>query len=500
MIKVLQLFPDQQELILKLREAMRKHKAILLQSPTGSGKTAMAVYMILKAVEKQSDLERLKDRKIIFTVPRKDLLEQTSDTLSSYNIQHSYLAAGKQFDPSAPVYIGMVPTMTGRIECEKDTGVLTSSKLPKGYIVLIDETHFGSENLGKLIEFYKKQGAWVIGLSATPWKLNGQGLGIWYDFMVEGKPIQWLIENKRLSDYDYYYGRTKPDLSGIKVGDGDYNQSQLGQYMEQQGVIIGDCVNDYIRRCSGKLHIVRCASVKHSQMVAETFKAAGVIAQHVDGETPMEERRRIFVAYAKREIMVLTFCDLLNFGFDLSQASGMDVCIDSASDLKPTKSLAAQLQFWGRVLRYKDYPAIINDHVNNYLEHGLPCSEREWSLESRKKGKGGASEPAPKTRQCPMCYYVHTPAAQCPQCSFVYPVDSREIEEIDGELIKIDKDALKRMKQEQKYQKLDEQQKAETMDDLIKLARTRGYKHPVGWAARIFQARQVKQSNRSAAQ
>jgi len=492
MTKALELFSDQQELMVALRTAMRNHKSILLQSPTGSGKTAMAVYMIMKAVAKQEDIARLRDRKIIFTVPRKDLLEQTSETLTKYRIQHSYIAAGKHYNPLSPVYIGMVPTMTGRIDEDEETGLLTTSRLPKGYIVLVDETHYGSGNLGKMINFYKQQGAWVIGLSATPWKLNGQGLGIWYDHMVKGRSIQWLIENKRLSDYDYYYGRTKPDLSKIKVGDGDYNQVQLGQYMEQQGVIIGDCVNDYIRRCNGNLHIVRCASVRHSQIVAETFRNAGVSAVHIDGETPMEERKRIFKAYARREFTVLTFCDLLNFGFDLSQASGMDVCVESASDLKPTKSLAAQLQFWGRVLRYKITPAIINDHVNNYMEHGLPCSEREWTLDSRKKGKKIGSEPVPPSRQCPKCYYVHTPAPVCHQCGMVYPVIGREIDEVDGELVKLDKEEMKRLKQEQKYKSLIEQGRAETMEDLIKLAKSRGYKSPVGWASNIYRARQQK--------
>lgn len=495
MIKYLELFPDQAEIMVELRNAMKKYKAILLQSPTGSGKTAMAVYMIMKAVEKQADLERLRGRKIIFTVPRKDLLEQTSETLGRYGISHSYIASGKPFNPMSPVYIGMVPTMTGKIAGDPATGKFLAKNLPDGYIVLIDETHFGSDNLDKLINFYKQQGAWVIGLSATPWKLNGQGLGMWYDHMVKGKSISWLIENKRLSDYDYYYGKTKPDLSKIKVGDGDYNQVQLGQYMEQQGVIIGDCVTDYKKRCMGKLHIVRCSSIKHSQMVAETFRANGVKAMHVDGETPMDERKRIFVAFAKREITVLTFCDLLNFGFDLSQASGMDVCIESCSDLKPTKSLAAQLQFWGRVLRYKDYPAIINDHVNNYLEHGLPCSDRDWTLESRKKKKKGEREPVPATRQCSSCFYVHPPAPSCPACGFVYPVASREIDEVDGDLHKIDKEEAKRQAQIKKFQNMREQNAAETMEDLIKLAQARGYKNPVGWAGHIYQARQQKKGS-----
>lgn len=497
MAKTLTLFPDQQELILQLRDAMRKHKAILLQSPTGSGKTAMAVYMIIKAVEKQSDLERLRHRKIIFTVPRKDLLAQTSETLTSYNITHSFLASGKQSDPNVPVYIGMVPTITRRIKEDEDTGELKAKNLPQGYIVIVDETHFGSNQLGNVIDYYKQQGAWVIGLSATPWKLNGQGLGMWYDHMVEGMSVQWLIENKRLSDYDYYHGKTKPDLSKIKVTGGDYAKGELGAYMEEQGVIIGDCVNDYISRCKGKLHIVRCASIKHSKMVADAFNNAGIPARHIDGDTPMEERRRIFVAYAKKQILVLCFCDLLNFGFDLSQASGMDVCIESASDLKPTKSLAAQMQFWGRVLRYKDYPAIINDHVNNYVEHDLPHSDREWTLESRKKKKKTKSDPAPATRQCPKCFYVHTPAPECPQCKYVYPIQSREIEEVDGELVKLDKEAVKRERRAMHFKKLKEQEQARSLNDLIALGKSRGYKSPVGWASRIYQSRQQKKRKAS---
>lgn len=484
------LYPDQQEIMEALRSSMKLHKSILLQSPTGSGKTACAIYMITQAIKKQDYVSSLRNRKIIFTVPRKDLMEQTSETLTRFGITHSFIAAGKFFNPASPVYIGMVPTMTGRIEVDKETGALRSRRLPVGSLVIVDETHYGSENLGKLIDYYKEQGSWVIGLSATPWKLNGQGLGMWYDHMVEGKSISWLIENKRLSDYEYYYGQTKPDLSGIKVDAGDYNKAALGSFMEQQGVIIGDCVSDYKRRCDGKLHIVRCSSIKHSQMVAETFKEAGVAAVHVDGETPMDERKRIFMAYAKREIKVLTFCDLLNFGFDLSQASGgMDVCIESGSDLKPTKSLAAQMQFWGRILRKKPFPAIINDHVNNYMEHGLPCSDREWTLASRKKKKAQDKEPVPPTRQCSKCYYVHSPAPVCPQCGFEYPIQSRTIDEIDGEMVKADKEVLKRLAEEQKYQRQREQQQARTMQDLISLAKARGYKSPVGWAARIYNAR-----------
>lgn len=467
--RMYELYQDQIEVIDNVRAAMARSKAVLLQSPTGSGKTAMATYMVNAAKDKGN--------RILFTVPRKDLLEQTSDTFNAMDIQHGYIAAGKPFNPFAKIYCGMVDTMARRISALPDCG-----------LVIIDETHFGAGSLDKIINHYKSRGAWIVGLSATPWKLSGKGLGCWYDEMVTGKSIEWLIQNKRLSDYRYYYGRTKPDLAGVKVSAGDYARGELAEFMEAQGVIIGDCVNDYIKRCMGRLHIVRCASIKHSQMTAQSFRTAGVVAVHVDGETPMDERKRIFRAYARREIKVLTFCDLLNFGFDLSQASGMDVCIESGSDLRPSKSLAGQMQFWGRMLRMKGYPAVINDHVNNYIDHGLPCSEREWTLDDRAQGKKH-SERVPPTRQCMECFHIHSPAPVCPDCGHVYEIKSREIEEVAGELQEANKEELKA--KAVKARKM-EQGKAQTLDDLIALGKSRGMKYPAQWAARVMAARMRK--------
>jgi DNA repair protein RadD len=464
-----ELYQDQTEVINDVRRAMMRHKSVLLQSPTGSGKTAMATYMVNAAKDKGN--------RILFTVPRKDLLEQTSQTFDKMGIAHGYIAAGKPFNPFAKIYIGMVDTMARRV-----------SSLPDCGLVIADETHFGAGSLDKIISHYKESGAYIVGLSATPWKLSGKGLGCWYDHMVKGKSIEWLIENKRLSDYKYFYGRTKPDLAGVKVSAGDYARGELAEFMEAQGVIIGDCVNDYISRCMGRLHIVRCASIKHSQMTANSFRNAGIVAMHVDGDTPMDERKRIFRAYARREINVLTFCDLLNFGFDLSQASGMDVCIESGSDLRPSKSLAGQMQFWGRMLRYKEYPAIINDHVNNYIDHGLPCSEREWSLDDRSQGKKH-TERVPPTKQCLNCFHIHSPAPKCPECGNTYEIKSREIEEVAGELKEANKAELKAMAL--KSRKM-EQGKAQSLDDLIALGKSRGMKYPAQWAARVMAARMRK--------
>lgn len=465
-MKILKLFPDQEELMSDLRAAMKRNKAVLLQAETGSGKTAIATRMLSNAVKK--------GKRAIFTVPRRDLLKQTSETLDSYGIHHSFIAAGRDYNPFANVYIGMIDTMARRI-----------NKLPKNIdLVIVDETHFGADALGRVINNYKDQGSWIIGLSATPCKMSGQGLGIWYDEMVKGKSMRWLIDNKRLSDYRYFYGRTRLDLSGLKVTAGDYNKGEVAEFMEGKSVIIGDCVSDYIERGMGRLWIVRCTSIKHSQITAEAFRNAGVPAVHVDGTTPDDIKHQIFMAYARREILVLTFADLLNFGFDLSQTTGMDVCIEGESDLKPSLSLAAQMQFWGRVLRYKDFPAIINDHVNNYKQKGfgLPCSERAWTLDSRSKKE--RTEATPPTKQCPNCFFVHPPAPKCPECNHVYEIKSREVDEVDGELLEMNISEFNKPKPDGLDSILPPLNDEATLEGLIKQASKIGRKNPVKWAAK----------------
>lgn len=451
------LFDDQAEIMGNLRAAMRRKKAVLLQSATGSGKTAMATDMIMNA--------GIKGNKVLFCVPRLTLMNQTSNTFLSHNIHHSFVASGRDYNPFAKVHIGMVDTMARRLD-----------KLPDVKIAIFDEAHFGGESLNKVINYYKERGAWTIGLSATPTKLSGQGMGMLFDEMVQGKSIRWLMDNKRLSDYRYFYGRTNDDFTEINKR----TDKEIAEYMESKRVIIGDCVSDYRARCMGRLHIVRCTSIKHSELTAEAFRSAGIPAVHIDGNTPKMEQEAIFKAFARREIWVLTFADLLNFGFDLSQASGMDVCIESGSDMKPSKSLAGQMQFWGRMLRMKPDAAIINDHVNNYIEHGLPCSDREWTLDSKKKRKG---EKVPPTKQCPECFYVHSPAPKCPECGNVYEVSSGGgLESVAGELHEIDVKAMRNNQKEPVQDGLfsDEQ----TLEMLIVYAKKNNYKNPAQWAAK----------------
>lgn len=473
---MLQLFPDQIEVMNDLRAAMKRSRAVLLQSPTGSGKTAMATHMVMSSAGLGN--------RMLFSVPRKDLLTQTSQTFFKYNVNHSFVAAGRDYNPFAQTYLGMVDTMANRIE-----------SLPRVHTAVIDETSFGDEALGKVIARFKEPwlntdtgkivNPWVIGLDATPWKMNGQGLGIWYDTMVQGKSVRWLIDNKRLSKYRYFYGRPRSDFAALR----NKSDKEIAEYMENQRLIIGDCVHDYQLRGMGKIWLTRCTSIKHSERTAEAFRDSGIAAMHVDGLTPEDKKKAIFKAYARREIKVVTFSDLLTFGFDLAQTTGIDVCVEGGSDQKPTKSLRSQMQWWGRLLRYKEEPAIINDHVNNYLVEGfgLPCSDRIWTLDSKKKRDGG--EKTPPTKQCSVCFFVHPPSPACPECGEIYETEGRTIKKIDGELEEADIEKLRiineRKKKDDRQLRGQEEFQCKTLDDWIRLEKKRGYK--TGWATMRFQ-------------
>lgn len=466
--RAIQLFPDQSELIDRVRGSMRRHKSTLLQASTGSGKTIMGSYMIQSAVAKGS--------RCIFMVPRRELLKQTAKTMDNYGIPYGYVAAGYPVNPFARVHLATSGTLSRRL----DTA-------PKADILFVDECHFGGDEIDRVISAYRAAGAWIIGLSATPLKTNGKPMGDWFDDMVCGPSVKWLIDNKRLSDYELYQPNI-PDLSGIRTSGGDYNKSQLDEYMTQDKVLVGSAIKHYRELAMGRLNIAFCTSVKHAELTADAFRDAGIPSAHVSGAMDDKEIAIRIKAFARRELLVLANCDLMTFGFDLASAANMDVTIECMSDLRPTKSLPLQLQKWGRVLRYKERPAIMLDHAGNSKPdfHGLPDSDREWSLEGKDSKKGG--EKTEPTRQCSECFFVHRPSPVCPHCGFVYQITGRMIEEVEGDLVKVDKAALSAVKKQERMA----QGMAETLEDLTARFKAQGSKYPAQRARHVLAGRASK--------
>ncbi len=461
-------FPDQLTLINGVRNAMRSSKSILMQSATGSGKTIMATYMMQQAHSKGS--------RCMFVVPRRELLRQTAKTLDGFGIPYGVIASGWSDNPFARIRLATSGTLVRRLETVKPPNVL-----------FIDETHYGGGDIDRIVTWAKEGGSWIIGLSATPWKLSGKGLGDWYDTMVQGPQIKWMMANKRLSDYRLF-APSRPDLSGVKTTAGDYNKGQLDNLMTADRVLIGNAVKHYRDHAMGRLNVAFGTSIKHADIIAQSFRDQGIPAAHVSGSMDDDEIARRVRAFARRELLVLANCELLTFGFDLASAAGMDVTIECMSDLRPTKSLSLQLQKWGRVLRMKETPALIFDHAGNSAAdvHGLPDTDREWTLDGREK-RGKAGEKTEPTRQCDACYYVHRPCSVCPNCGHVYPVQSRMVDEVEGELMEVSREQELAKKKAARI----EQGMAKTYPELVALFKKQGSSNPHGRAKHVLRARGV---------
>lgn len=453
---------------MRTADAFRQHGAVLLQAPTGVGKTVCGAAIAQRA--------RAKGKAVTFAVHRRNLIRQTAQTMGDFDVPYGYIAAG--FSPSNElIQIASIDTLRNRLE-----------RLPAPDLLVVDECHMAAAaTWRRVVQYYRDQGARVLGLTATPTRLDGKSLRDLFDHMVLGPEPAWLIENGYLSRYEAYAPST-PDLEGVRTRMGDFDRQQLTRAVDKP-TITGDAAHHYRRLAFGTRAICYCTSIEHSQHAVDHFREAGIPAAHIDGKTPRDEQQRIIEAFANGHYMVLSNCELVTTGFDLSAQVGREVPVETIIMLRPTQSEALALQMLGRGLRRKPKPAIILDHSGNLLRHGLPDMERAWSLDPKQKRKHN-NEQTVSIKQCPQCYFTHLPRPICPQCGYIYPVEPREIEVVDGELTRIDIEAMKR-------QQRAEQGRAQTLDQLEAIGRTRGYKKPRAWAHFVLKARQAKQAERA---
>ncbi|KAB2666563.1 DEAD/DEAH box helicase [Brucella tritici] len=477
--------PYQAEMVTETRDALRDVQSVLDVMATGGGKTAISGFMAGSASRR--------NRKVIFGVHRKELIRQTAKTFDKVGIPYGVIAAGFTGDRRQNVQIASIQTLQKRLDWYGT---------PDLYIP--DEAHHaGAATWAEVIDTYRQGGAKIVGLSATPERLDGEGLGKWFDRMVVGPSTAWLIEQGYLAPYRLF-APSMPDLSGIKKTAGDFNKGELADRMSGTK-IVGDVVKHYRMLAHKRKAIVFCVSIKHSLAMVEQFQAAGYRAAHIDGES--QNRDELIRAFEDGRIEILSSVDLVSEGFDLPAIEVAILC-------RPTHSLSLFLQQIGRVLRPVYAPgydletqegriqaiaagpkpyALILDHSANTIDkdkggrgHGLPDDDRDWTLAGRKKKKrGGAGEdeePAVTTRQCPSCFRVHKPAPSCPNCGHEYPTMGRTVEELEGELTEVDRSTAVRERKR-------EQAQAKSLEDLVALGRARGMKNPHGWARKVMEAR-----------
>lgn len=464
----------QADIIQQTRSALKRAKRVLLQAPTGAGKTVLASYMIGQTAAR--------DGSAWFICHRAELVEGTSKTFHKFGITHGFIASGYPMSLQQLVQVCSIDTLKSRLD-----------KLKAPRLAIVDEAHHGgAAGWAMVMDWLHSNGTVIVGLSATPQRLDGKGLDAHFDDIVLGPQTAWLIEQGNLSPYRLYAPHA-PDMKGVRRQMGDFAKGDAAEKMDKPK-LTGDAISHWHRYAGGLRTVVFGITVAHSQHIAEQFNGAGIKAAHLDGGTNSGERKRIIQDYAAGRIQVLANVDLFGEGFDLSSIAQTDVTIDCVMQMRPTQSLALHLQQVGRGLRPGDGKvAIILDHAGNSARHGFPDDEREWSLEGRQGGRTAANdnEPPPPIT-CDGCFQqIRRPTPEfCPSCGKRLLADAKQIEVADGELIEM----TELEKQRVRAMRKNEEAECKTLDDWVSLGRKRGYDFPLQWA----QKRQGFRQRRSA--
>lgn len=458
--------PYQSTAVKNLRSSLAKGKrAPLLVMPTGSGKTHVAAHLIRAAVEKGN--------RAMFLAPRRELVYQTSDKLSGVEVEHAVIMAGEPRCLGPRVQVACIPTLYRRaIQAER-------LRLPPAELVLVDEAHLSiAKQASTIIERYAEAGAAVIGLTATPCRADGAGLGLIYDELVEGPSVAELTDEGHLVPARYFVGEA-PDLEGVKVSMGDFNQKELG-IRANEVTLIGDVVQNWARLACNRQTFVFAVNVAHSQALCSEFQAIGVRAEHLDGSTDNDERAAILGRLRSGETQVLTNCEVMTYGVDFPPVS----CIVLA---KPTKSIARYFQMVGRGLR--TYPGksdcLVLDHARSVRDIGFVTDPMPWSLEGKDRVQdrisGTRKEPEPIT--CGDCGIEFRPARVCPYCGAEQGGRyERAIEAHEAQLLELD--AQRKLADVSSWTMADKRQ---FFGELKEIARRNGYKD--GWVAHKFKAK-----------
>ena len=455
---MVQLRPYQESVVEAVRDAYRRgRRAPLVQVPTGGGKTIIFSHITHGA--------GLRGNRVWILVHRRELLRQASSKLAEGGVEHGLISPG--YTPTRDlVQVASVQTLAVRLK---------AGNLAPPNLIVIDEAHHAvAGQWAKVLAAFPE--ARLLGVTATPQRLDGRGLGVSvggpFDEMVIGPTVAELIAGGFLSPAKVWAPADGPDLSGVRTRGGDFEAGSLAAAMAKPK-LVGDAVEHYRKHAAGLPCIAFCASVAHAEQLAEAFRADGWRAKAVDGTTHAVERDAAIGGLATGATQVLCSCDLISEGLDVPAVGAVIL-------MRPTKSLGLYLQQVGRGLRPapgKDFLRVL-DHAGNTHTHGFIEDEREWTLDGRKKRDRNA---LPPTRSCPQCFAVFAPAPTCPECDFVFPVREREIQHVAGMLAELSPERRAFIASAPLRQVLAE---VKTEAELRAIQKARGYNH--GWIRHVM--------------
>lgn len=351
---------------------------------------------------------------------------------------------------------------------------------PTPMLLIVDEAHLSLSNSWmEIVEFYD---TWTVGLTATPIRLDGKPLGSIYNSLVTGITTKELIQQKRLSPYEYY-APVSVDTDNLRIQAGDFVVKDLEQLMNDRA-IYSDVLKSWERLAKGQKTIAYCVSITHAEETAKMFNEAGYPAAEIDGNTPTKRRDQIMQDFRDGKIMVICNVGIISEGVSIDDVT---CCLL----LRPTESHALYWQQGMRCMRYQPGKvATVIDCVGNYTRNPLFDADVEWSLTKTLKKKPRLnSEGDFLIRTCPQCFKVFKTAPVCPYCGHTYPLHPRELKaHQDIELARITAEEAERVAEAKKAARR-EQGQAKTFEELLAIGRAKGYKNPAFWAAQVMRGR-----------
>jgi DNA repair protein RadD len=460
------LFPYQTTAVNDTRAAFANHKRIILTMPTGSGKTYTAATMVKAAINK--------GRRVKWVAHRTELLDQAEEAFANISIinPRQYITSIQKWNFS--------PWAT-----------------PPDFIV-IDEAHLSmAESYKKLAAMYPR--AYILGLTATPYRLDGQGLGEIYTEIIRGPETQHLIDIGRLAR-PLYRVPANIDFSQFNKAGNDFDPRQMAAFWNKAKVFAG-VVKNFTQICPTAKAIAFSANVEQSQKLAEEFTKAGYIAAHVDADTTEKERRRLLGLFRLGHIQILCNVALFTEGYDLPN-------IDAVILNRATLSRALYMQMVGRAGRIAQGKThfYVLDFGGNVFRHGLWESPVDFTLDgtppSPKQGiapmkvcKACFTIMAIQSKVCPTCGKDQTPAAREQEETELIPLE--QLPQV-SEIAELTNAATQRMRPEAAAHRLAAitASPLEYRRALSELATLRGYSP--GWVYRTL--KNVKWKGNNAAQ